>query len=458
MDPATPKPTGGKRRRLLCCGVLLLLTGLGVWIWRWASAPTPPVFPVLEDAELVQALHQASDDVRRQPRSGSAWGKLGMVCQANKLDEEALSCYRVAEQWDAREFRWPYLQAFLLHRTDDEAALEKLRRAAALAPEQLLVRVQLGEMLLAQGSASEAAVEFAAVLAMDAGNAYGKLGLARVAARQLQWLECQTQAWPLRFLPQVSRTAHLLLAEVLHRNGQREEAQAMLEQAQRLPPDPERADPVVNQMAGFMAGMRARLFRADRLTKMGNVDAAIQLLQEGVKVQPSQDVAWLALGKTFALRANQQIDEGARRGDYAAAVAALQRAAASAPAKAQPQFFLGLAYWEQAAARPDNLGQATEHLQRAVALDPGHYLALLYLGKCLGQQRQFPEAVRVLRQAHRLRPDDPDVHVPLGEHLLHMGQVQEAWWHGYQAVRLKGGDEETLGLFLMCQWRLLRGL
>src|SRR5437764_828110 len=95
---------------------LFLAASLGLalagWVgWRWYATPAPPRIPLDGvQTEIAQAVGAALEEVRRRPRSGAAWGRLGMVLHANGFDEHVADCYRNAERFDPNNPRWPYLR------------------------------------------------------------------------------------------------------------------------------------------------------------------------------------------------------------------------------------------------------------------------------------------------------------------------------------------------------------
>src|SRR5690349_11096324 len=100
------------RRRLVILSSCLLvsLSLLGWYGWRWYTTPTPPDVP-LDGAspELVEAVRAARQQVLRQPRSVVAWGRLGKLLRASDYFPEARACFARAEQLDPGDARWPYL-------------------------------------------------------------------------------------------------------------------------------------------------------------------------------------------------------------------------------------------------------------------------------------------------------------------------------------------------------------
>src|SRR5437868_5888615 len=98
------------RKPLLGAAVLALL-GLGAWQgWLHYTTPALPDLPLdRADKEVAEAVDGAREEVRRHPRSGAAWGKLGMVLGANGFQEPAVVCFGHAERFDPDNPRWPYL-------------------------------------------------------------------------------------------------------------------------------------------------------------------------------------------------------------------------------------------------------------------------------------------------------------------------------------------------------------
>src|SRR5205823_6498129 len=93
--PAQPVPTRGRRRRLLTAllGGVVLTGALG-WLWYGRrTGPDPPPTPAEAAPEVRQAVEEARQAVLRAPRSGDAWGRLGMLLTAHDYFVQADACY-----------------------------------------------------------------------------------------------------------------------------------------------------------------------------------------------------------------------------------------------------------------------------------------------------------------------------------------------------------------------------
>src|SRR5205085_7557740 len=98
----------------------------------------PPVIPPLAldglEKELAAAVRKAQEEVRRQPRSGKAWGELSRLLVANDLNEPALEALAQVERFDPGQACWPYLHgSVLLTLSRPQEGIPKLRQALGLA-------------------------------------------------------------------------------------------------------------------------------------------------------------------------------------------------------------------------------------------------------------------------------------------------------------------------------------
>lgn len=69
---------------------------------------------------------------------------------------------------------------------------------------------------------------------------------------------------------------------------------------------------------------------------------------------------------------------------------------------------------------------ARESVNSAIDLAPDEHTLLLFKGETLAAQRQFGEAEKVLREVHRMMPNDDDVRVSLASVLAEEGEIDEA--------------------------------
>lgn len=90
------------------------------------------------------------------------------------------------------------------------------------------------------------------------------------------------------------------------------------------------------------------------------------------------------------------------------------------------------------------IGRARELLEAALAVAPGHVGALADLALAWRLERRLDEAVRCLRRAHALAPDNPHVRSNLAHCLREAGDLRGAFDLYAAALRVEPLDEEAL--------------
>jgi len=399
----TPSPSA-KRVALL----LLLAGGIGGGAyWWWHDRPPEPPAVDLADAdpEVARAVEKARADVASSPRSGSAWGQLGMVLAVHSFDSAARTCFAEAERRDPNDPRWPYLHGLMLRTESPEDALPLLERAAGLAGQNTVPRLVLAETLVEHGQLDEAEAHFRRVPEADLQRARACLGLARIA---LLRDDASAAVDLLREAADITPDAppiRALLAEAYQRAGDAAAARSVLQQSFRE--DFEWPDPYVEQMSELRVGIKARLASARRLVSQRNPAGALDVLHRATSDYPDTFDAWLALGQVLLQTKDQR-----------AAAEALRTAVRLRPDSFDARFYLASAQSDYRA--------AAEEYRRALALNPRHALAHYNLAICLKASGDQEKAIEELREALRYKPDLENARYELAALLTALGRDAEA--------------------------------
>jgi tetratricopeptide (TPR) repeat protein len=171
-------------------------------------------------------------------------------------------------------------------------------------------------------------------------------------------------------------SAHLALAMLHERTGEMEKARfKYMEIIKNLPS---------NTMAYL--GLTRLLLTSNQ------PDEAIRILNQGITVQPNYPEFYLYLAAAYG-----------KKDDRNTAVAELERGIKLFPDYGRLQLELG----RMLSSTPEDRIRGINHLNRAVQLMPGSYLAHLYLGDAYYHQRDIKEARREWLIARRISPDDP---------------------------------------------------
>jgi tetratricopeptide (TPR) repeat protein len=417
------------RRLRLLAGMAALLVLLGAAVgYRLLRrpAPAPPLVDLANaDPQVARAVTAARADVLRAPRSGPAWGRLGMVLVTHNYTEDGIRCLAEAERLDPRELRWPYYQGVLLANIDPAVGIPKLRRAVELAPaEAEAPRLRLAITLLSHGDLDEAGTFFAEVLARDRDNPRALLGLGRVANAQGRPEESAGYLRRCADSPFTRHNAHSLLAGIYELQGDHAAAARELRLVDGLPEDVAWPDLIYGELDDVRVGVQAEVTRARDLMQEGRSREALELLESAVREYPDVDYAWLAYGMTLmSLK------------DFATAEGAFRKALRISPAMADAHFNLGLALFEQG-----KYEEAAGAFRRAGELQRSDARSPYNLGQCLKEMGKRPEATEAFRAALKAKPQFAEAHRDLGELLAEDGKDALAREHLREAVKLAPGD------------------
>lgn len=258
-----------------------------VLAFSWRPVPTIPLpaahgsLPPSFDAALKAATERARSG---EPDAARA---LARLYQANRLYPEARACYRVVAAGPgglaARDHY--YLAAMALDDSDLSTAVDELRATLLAEPGYLPARIALADALFKQGLGS-AQDEYAAVLAAEPNQPQASFGMARI---ELQRNLDDAAVARLRSLVSAhpeSSAAEALLAGVLVRHGEVEEAASLTARSQQardpVPRDPWMASLLVDC---YDRQLLALEFEKYRLT--GQLDEAMPLMRRLEDVDPN---------------------------------------------------------------------------------------------------------------------------------------------------------------------------
>jgi tetratricopeptide (TPR) repeat protein len=409
-------------RRPLVLATALVALGLGAAVWfalRPVSPPLPREFDLAAtDPEVAEAVREARLAVLQSPRSGRAWGRLGMILMTHDLRAEAVPCLEEAEQLEPDEPRWPYLQALALQMGDPARALVKLRRAAALSHGRGVPRLRLAEALLAQGELVEAEALFREANRDDPGGPRAQVGLAQVALAQGRFADSVPYLQAAAHCRPAAKRVHVLLAAAYGRMpGKAADADHERELVSHLADDPSWPDPYLEELAGLQVGWQARVEWANNLRRQGRRREARDVLREATALYPHSDWVWLSYGKLLL-----------ETEDYRAAEEAFRTAIRLGPRRFESHFQLGTALYNQKKSRTLALAEAAEAFRDAAHLTPTDARAHFAIGVCLHEQGDpgcRAQALAAYQAAVRHRPDYPDAHRNLGVLLAEIGREAE---------------------------------
>jgi arylsulfatase A-like enzyme/Tfp pilus assembly protein PilF len=135
-----------------------------------------------------------------------------------------------------------------------------------------------------------------------------------------------------------------------------------------------------------------RIERAVQAAQTGNLDRSAQLLQEVLKIQPSNIMAEKILANVLV-----------KQGDTEQAIRLLKNALRSELQQKETQFDLAAVYFER-----KEYPQALEQLEAVLKLEPTNIRALELAAECYLQTKRYPDAAELYERLLQLNPSDPE--------------------------------------------------
>jgi tetratricopeptide (TPR) repeat protein len=416
--------------------VALPLLALGGWFaWRWYTTPTPPSVP-LEGVteETAEVVRKATQQVRQQPRSGKAWGELGLALIATHYNEQALVCLQQARRFDPKQARWAYWQGVTLSQSDPRAAIGYFRDALALADdrdERVSILFALALALVEEQDVDEAVTHLRSLAEMepDSPRVHFGWGLLALARQPPDHAAARDHLGRLTDSPLARKRAYALLAGVVEDAQQAKEYSRL---AAELPADPEWPTAFDNDLAPYKPDLWPRLSVYRNLEAQGRRDDALAYLRSAAAEAPDEGVCFTLGTALMAPPGRSPTQE-----DLAEAVAAFRQALRFNPRNAKAHFFLA-ALLLQRGENEQALASADAALGLQGQMAEGYYVR----GQALKRLGRRDEAVAALREAVLRGPEFAVMHQALGEALAESGQPDEGLRHLEDAVRLAKPKED----------------
>ncbi len=407
-------------------------------------------------------LEGLSDDAER----AEAYGDLGRLYLTYSFLDAAEACFANARVLSGEDFRWLYLLGYLFEiqgRLGE--ASDVLGRALELAPEDAPSLIRLGRVRIELGAGEEAQPLFERVLEQNPDSAAALDGLGKVAADRGDADQAALHFERALELQPRASSVHHALGLAYRKLGDLELAEHHLGRGGEAPV--QFADPQLSSVAslgrtadiylvrGAQAFSESRyqqaadfyrraldidptIFDARKalgfsLEKMGDIDGAVEQLEQGLQQGTSGDPEQDVLERAELLR----ILGGLRvlQGREEEALATFQKSLDLDPERLDTRLKLA-----NALARRGDFEQAIGHYDQILAADPDISRALVQRATArinLGQRQQ---AIADFERAVEAAPEDPEPRLRFAEALEHLGDGAAAAEQRAAALRLAADD------------------
>ncbi|HVT73719.1 MAG TPA: tetratricopeptide repeat protein [Lacunisphaera sp.] len=425
-----------KLRLTLIVLVAIAGAGAGWWWWHGAAqqavvAQALPPAPDLSAASpaLRDAIAHAEARARSRLTTVSGLVELSRLYHANGYFDAALACYAGLERLEPQEPRWLHLRASILAGYGElEPAIKLWQRVKQLAPDYLPARLRLADALLKSNEQGAATTEYNAVLRAKPEEPYALLGLARIDLEAQRWDDARTK------LENVVRLTHFnlgydLIVTLYERLGRRDEAASIRGSAKASGAYRDFPDPWLNNLMedcydpyrlGMTAGVAAQ---------GGDTAGAKRLLQRAIQLAPDDVSSHFQLGGLAVATKDLQ----------------LAREQFELCTRLNPAFSDGWAQLSELQANGGDKAGAAQTLADGLAHCPDSPGLHLMRARNLRDAGQTGEAIEEFKASIRLRPNEPEAYVELGNVYINLGQDELGISLMRLALEADPGDPTALG-------------
>ena len=372
------------------------------------SLLAPPIRKQLEAAAAAFESRLAQQNLSPDERA-LAYGEFGQLLLAAGFRATAVACFSNAERLAPKELRWPYHLAHI-HQTegrslDAAAAFERAVRADATF---MPAHVWLGSAYLDQGRPEDAKQQFQKALALHPDVVAAVFGMGRAALALKEYQAAVTHLERALSLDPSAGAVHQPLGLAYRGLGRTQEAERHLSYREavaeiRPSPDPLDVHVTVETAVGYQV-------RGQRALEAGDFAAAIALLQRAVELAPEEPALRHRYGTALALG-----------GEQAAARAEFETLTRRWPRYEKGQYSLGLMKADEG-----DLQGALAAFRRAVAAAPTFLEARLQLAHLLRRSGNPKAALPDYGRILEVDPRVIEARFGRAMSLVSLGRFQEA--------------------------------
>lgn len=406
-------------------GLIVLAVAVGLVVKKEPPPSLPEISLIQLEPEMAGQIRRLQSAVLADPHSGAAWGKLGSLLKSLGIRDQAEICLRAAARFDAKEPRWPYLQALLNLHESGRFALEHLRRTVALCGnDPAMPRLRLARLLAETGRDDEARRQLEQLLQAQPDCGPARLMLAQIEHRRGEWEKARTWARLCTTNAHTARAAWTLLSTIYRRQGDPDAAELASRRAAAVTADAPWPDPFEEELLAWRNDARSLSDRAQSLLVAGRTADAWPLVQRLAKDHADFSETWLLLGRAQYLQRKP-----------AEAEHSLRRFLEMEPDSVNGHFQLGMS--QMARQRYED---AADTFRQATTLKRNFGPAYFNLGFSLAKSGRPREAIAAFEEAIRQNPEHIDSYILLADLHWQQREVSRARELAELAARLDPDD------------------
>lgn len=366
----------------------------------WAAAAVPgigaesSVLPAVELEDMdptvatqlaeLRALALRALEGEEAADQAESVGELGRHYHAYGLLDAARTCYELSARLAPRDFRWPYLKAYIAQgegRLEDAASLYE--KALAIVPGVSPTLVRLASVQAELGNADRSEWLYREAIKANSTSAAAMAGLGELLLSRDRPEEAIDLLEGALELASGANRLYYPLALAYRKLGDEHKAREFLAWRGDVGVRPD--DPVIDSLEGLKTGERVYLLRGQSAFRVGRYGEAAESFRKALEINPTSIAGWIDLGSALG-----------EAGDAGGAVAAFER---------------------------------------AVELAPGNETALFNLGVLLSRGGEYERSISLLSQAGQFSPHDGQIRFELAQALRLAGRFEDSILHFDAAIK-----------------------
>lgn len=342
-----------------------------------------------EESPVVTKLNQLWDETREFPDSAGLWGKLGMNLYIHGYKSQSVPIYKKAASLDENNFRWIYYCGIALDDLNLEEADIWFARGRKINPNYPPLCIKLGNRYLAEGKLSQAKEIFNQAIIKWQNVPHAFVGLAKISIASNELDSAHADLMKAVTMAPNFRDAHVLLADVYRRKGEKADAEKEVQLIEKLPPKLDLKDPFFTQLQNEGVSSFWYQVRGENYLKSGQLDKAVSEYKKVIemKKEPSFHIS---LGNVYE-----------KQNKHRLAIDQYQLALEIDPQSTGAMNNLGVVYFKM-----DKIDTAFSFVRRSLEINPELKDAYLNLGTFYKQLNQRSEAINNFKRGMNIAPDD----------------------------------------------------
>lgn len=431
---------------LVLAGLVLCVGGATWWIWhliniRAAVAKSIPAMIQLPPDQVIFRDHLSAAYMKAGSLLSAKEGleHAARLYHANGYLNEASLCYEALVGMGVDDPRVFHRHAMILANFGySESAVEREKRAIALAPDYLPARLRLGDLLLKSGRGEEAGRVYEDVLKDAPDEPYAMLGLARVDFDEKRW-EAARRRLEVLVKQTDFRLGYDLIVSVYENLGMAKRAAIVRGQHRASGAFRDPVDPWMDELYDDCFDSYRLGLASGAAQREGQLDRAMTLMERAVSLNANDVSAVFQLGLLCR-----------QRGELSRAKGYFEQCTRMAP-----QFSDGWAHLSSLLGQLRDPAEAERVLLQGLDNCPESPGLLLMRARGLAASGRKEEAVAMYRRSIRFRSNEVDAFVELAQLLFTLGRVEEGIVEVEKSLVAEPENPKALGL--MTYFSILSG-